>query len=81
MQVTTDPPELRRGDPVPLAIGTVLNLRREMPGGPRAELDQGWTVAGYTVKGSGKWLGYQLAKGNRSTSCSKFEAVDVKTTG
>lgn len=70
-------PNRERGDPEPLECGQTLNLRREMPGGPRAHLDIGWEVCGYTYKQSGKWLGYLLRNvQGRTTSASKFEAID-----
>jgi hypothetical protein len=70
-------PEKKPGDPDALILGSVINLRREMPDGPRAYLDLGWKVVGYTESGKGRWSGYELeAADGRRTQASKFEAFD-----
>lgn len=79
MPTTQTEPELRKGDPKPLPIGTRLSLRRAMPGTAAADRDKGWRVGAYVMKASGKWIGYELrnAAGEFAT-CSKFEAVDLE---
>ncbi len=67
-------------DEKPLPIGTVLNLRRELPGGKREADDKGWRVAGYLQNSSGRWTGYDLRRGPwdlQTNTCGKAEAVDV----
>lgn len=70
-------PHKKPGDPDALPIGAVIDMRREMPDGPRAHLDRGWKVVGYTESGKGSWSGYELeAADGRRTVASKFEAFD-----
>lgn len=64
----------------PHPIGTVFNLRRELPTSARAADDKGWRVAGYLQNTSGRWTGYDLRRGPwdlQTNTCSKGEAVDV----
>lgn len=75
--MTLELPPKKPGDPEALPIGTVVDLRREMPGGTRSHLDRSWKVVGYTESGRGKWSGYELeAADGRRTQASKFEAFD-----
>lgn len=67
-------------DEKPHPIGTVFNLRRELPTSSRAADDKGWRVAGYLQNSSGRWMGYDLRRGPwdlQANTCSKAEAVDV----
>lgn len=76
--MASEPGVRAKDDPRPLAIGTVLNLQREMPQGDRAWRDKGWRVIGYSNKANGKWIGYVLEHERIvPTSCSKFEAVEI----
>lgn len=72
-----------KSDPKPLPLGTVVNLRREMPNGDRAWRDKGWRITGYTHKpSSGKWVGYRLEHEKIvPASCAKFEALEVVGVG
>jgi hypothetical protein len=67
-------------DEKPLTIGTMLNLRREFPGTPKAERDVGWVVSGYTRKRGDRWTGYTLARHTvtvERATMSNCEAFDL----
>lgn len=77
--IHTRPGKIVEGEK-PLPIGTMLNLRREMPGTKNADDDKGWRVAGYLQRNDGRWTGYDLRRGPwdlQTNTCSKAEAVDV----
>lgn len=75
----TGKPTPKKGEPEPFEVGQKLNLRRQMPDGPKAHLDQGWEVVGYTWRDGERWLGYELRNAQgETTSMSKYEAVDAE---
>lgn len=63
------------------AIGTALNLRRELRTSDEVpHLDRGWFVAGYAQNRWGDWVGYILVRksgGLETNTGSSAEAFDV----